>query len=349
MRATTLEWFLEAVPTRLNHPRVSAIVVIMQRLHEEDVSGVILEHKGVGLGYDHIMLPMRFDERRRCTTKLGYVDPREQEGELLFPDRFPVEVVDRDERQLGPFATAGQMQQSPVPRGGGLIKDDWWTLWPDEEYPPLDYIVSYLDTAYGEKQENDFSAMTTWGVFTVSNKAQITGAMTRDGTLQKIERVYAEGTANVILLHAWNKKLPFGELLELVAATGRKWKIDRLIIENKSVGPPIVSELRKSLSTEEYGITLDDPKGDKWGRLNAVQHLFSSGMVWAPDKAWAEMVIRQVGSFPKAKHDDLVDTVSGALGWLRKSGLLTRAPERLFEIEESKIFRGRAPAPLYPA
>lgn len=348
MRATTIEWFLEAVPTRLNHPRVSAIVVIMQRLHEEDVSGVILEHKGVGLGYDHVMLPMRYDARRPCTTRLGHSDPRTVEGELLFPERFPESVVDRDERQLGPYATAGQMQQSPAPRGGGLIKDDWWTLWPDDEYPPLDYVLGYLDTAYGEKQEGDYCAMTVWGVFTVQNKAQIDGAMTRDGTLQKIERRYAEGAANVILLYAWNKRLTFPELLELSIKTGRKWKLDRLMIENKTAGPSLAQELRTSLSTEEFGLTLDNITGDKWARLSAVQHLFSEGMVWAPDKGWAEEVIRQVGSFPKAKHDDLVDTVSGALGWLRRTGLLTRAPERLHQIEESKVYRSRAPMPLYP-
>ena len=204
MRATTIEWFLEAVPTRLNHPRVSSIVVIMQRLHEDDVSGVILEHNGVGLGYDHIMLPMRYDERRNCETKLGYSDPRETEGELLFPARFPEAVVDRDERQLGPFATAGQMQQSPVPRGGGLIKDDWWTLWTEAEYPPLDYVVAALDTAYGEKEDGDYCAMVVFGVFTIGNKAMVTSAVTRDGRRQEIDRTYVEGAPNIVMMHAWN-------------------------------------------------------------------------------------------------------------------------------------------------
>jgi len=349
MRATTLEWFLEAVPTRLNHPRTSAIVVIMQRLHEEDVSGVILEHKGVGLGYDHIMLPMRFDERRKCTTRLGYEDPRDVEGELLFPERFPESVVDRDERQLGPFATAGQMQQSPVPRGGGLIKDDWWTLWQDAEYPPLDYVVAALDTAYGEKEDGDYCAMIVFGVFTVNNKAMLTGALTRDGTLQRIERNYVEGAPNIIMMHAWNERLTFPQLLDKVIASSRKWKIDRLLIENKTAGAPLAQELRRALSTEEFALQLVNPRGDKWNRLSSVQHVFSEGMVWCPDKGWAEMVIRQVGSFPRGKHDDLVDCVSYALRWLRDSGMLTRAKERLYEIEESMIYRGPAPQPLYPA
>ena len=171
MRASTIDWFLEAVPTRLNNPDTSAIVVVMQRLHEGDVSGVILDKQ---LGYDHIMLPMRYDSRRAAPTKLGYEDPREDDGELLFPERFPLAVVDRDEKVMGPYATAGQFQQEPAPRGGGIIKDDWWQLWTEEAYPPCDFVVASLDTAYTTKEENDFSAMTIWGVFTSDSKAMPT-------------------------------------------------------------------------------------------------------------------------------------------------------------------------------
>ena len=138
VRTSTKTWFLEAVPTRLNNPKSSAIVVVMQRLHEEDVSGVILEKD---LGYDHIMLPMRYDPSRSMPTVLGYADPREMDGELLFPQRFPVEVVDRDEKAMGPYATAGQFQQTPEPRGGGIIKREWWQLWDHDVYPAMDYVV----------------------------------------------------------------------------------------------------------------------------------------------------------------------------------------------------------------
>ena len=107
MRASTIEWFLEAVPTRLNNPApvynddgeivkpASSIVVIMQRLNEGDVSGVILDKN---LGYEHLCLPMEFESDRRCETSIGFEDPREEEGQLLFPDRFPREVVERDKR-----------------------------------------------------------------------------------------------------------------------------------------------------------------------------------------------------------------------------------------------------------
>ena len=95
-------------------------------------------------------------------------------------------------------------------------------------------------------------------------------------------------------------------------------------------------------------VHLYDPKSiDKLGRLYSVQHLFAEGMVFAPGTQWAEQVIRQVASFPRGKNDDLVDTVSMALRHLRDLGLLTRSPERLAEINESKAHYGKPPPPLY--
>lgn len=117
--------FLEALPTRVNNER-SAIVVIMQRLHERDTSGLILDR---GLPYTHLMLPMRFEADRRCSTPF-YTDPRTKEGELLFPERFPEAQVAELEKTLGSYATAGQLQQRPVPRGGGLFKREWFQTIP---------------------------------------------------------------------------------------------------------------------------------------------------------------------------------------------------------------------------
>ncbi|WP_198929103.1 phage terminase large subunit [Rhizobium sp. AC27/96] len=118
-RLSTVRTFRESVPTRLNDPQRSAIVVVMQRLHETDVSGTIL---ALGLGYEHLMLPMEFEPERRCRTSIGFVDPRVEEGELLFPQRFPRVVVERDKIPLGSYAVAGQFQQRPSPRSGGLFQ-----------------------------------------------------------------------------------------------------------------------------------------------------------------------------------------------------------------------------------
>jgi predicted phage terminase large subunit-like protein len=118
-RLSTVRTFRESVPTRLNDPERSAIIVIMQRLHEGDVSGSILS---LGLGYEHLMLPMEYEPERQCRTKIGFVDPRNEDGELLFPERFPRHVVERDKIPLGSYAVAGQFQQRPAPRSGGMFQ-----------------------------------------------------------------------------------------------------------------------------------------------------------------------------------------------------------------------------------
>lgn len=120
-REAVLTWFREAVPTRLNDPATSAIIVIMQRLHEGDVSGEILAREAE---YTHLCLPMEFEPDRRCVTSIGFKDPRTEEGELLFPERFPRAVVDRDKATMGAYATAGQLQQLPAPRQGGMFAVD---------------------------------------------------------------------------------------------------------------------------------------------------------------------------------------------------------------------------------
>jgi predicted phage terminase large subunit-like protein len=355
-RATTTEWFLGALPTRMNHPKKSAIIVIMQRLHEEDVSGVILEHGGKGLGYDHVMLPMRYDPLRGHAapqgpiyTRLGYQDPRRDEGELIFPERFPQAYVDRLESTMGPYEVAGQHQQSPEPKGGGIIKDIWWQLWAAPEFPPMDYIIASLDTAYGVKQENDYSAVTVWGVFSVGVTAQMSRTQDRYGRTQAVTRQYTEGAPQIMLMDAWQERLAFPDLVKRVIATCKKAKVDTLIIENKAAGMSVAQELRRTLATEDFGVCLIDTKSlDKVARLYSVQHLFSEGMIWAPDKVYSETVIRQTSSFPKGKHDDLVDTVAHALRHLRDIGVLTRSAERIHAIEQAMRYAGKPPGPLYP-
>ena len=118
--------FRESVPYRINDPVKSAIVVIMQRLHVDDVSGII---EKLGLPYIKVILPMEFEEARRCVTPIAR-DPRRAEGELLFPKRFPREVVERDKISLGPNGVAGQLQQRPFLRGGAMFKLSWFNTVP---------------------------------------------------------------------------------------------------------------------------------------------------------------------------------------------------------------------------
>ena len=154
-RKTVLRVFSETVTTRLNSPERSAIVIVMQRLHEQDLSGHILERE---LGYEHLCLPMEFEADRRCITAIGFRDPREEDGELLFSARFPGEVVARDKRAMGELGTAGQFQQRPTPRGGGLFPTDRFVV---VDHPPeasaIAHSIRYWDKA-GTKDGGAFTA-----------------------------------------------------------------------------------------------------------------------------------------------------------------------------------------------
>jgi len=346
-RASTIEWFLEAVPTRLNKPLESAIVVIMQRLHEEDVSGVILDK---GLGYDHIMLPMRYDPGRAQPTVFGVEDPRTEDGELLFPARFPEAVLARDELAMGPYATAGQFQQSPEPRGGGIIKREWWQLWEQQSYPPFDYVIAAVDTAYTTKSENDPSAMTVWGVWKGGDQsAVVTRTMGADGQMAILNRQYKEEHPRCMLMYAWAERLELHELIERVQETMENYGVDKLLVENKASGYSVAQELRRVYGHDEFAVHLIDPKGlDKTARLYSIQHIFAEGLIFAPDRPWAETVINQAAQFPRGKHDDLVDTMSMALKHLREIGLLVRGAEWTAELDEGRMHTGAPPAPLYP-
>lgn len=125
-RNTAVRWFAETLYNRVNDVKTAKRVVIMQRVHELDVSGHILDT--LGHRWEKLILPMRFEEDRRCRTSIGFVDPRKEEGELLFPERFPPDELDELEEGMmssdGEYAVAGQMQQRPVPRGGGMFKVD---------------------------------------------------------------------------------------------------------------------------------------------------------------------------------------------------------------------------------
>ena len=345
---STIDWWDGTMSTRLNDPKTGAYIIIQQRLAEDDLTGHIIS-KDVG-EWTHLCLPMRYEADRSFITSIGWKDPRQIEGTLLWPERFGDKEVTSLERQLGPFASAGQLQQRPEPAGGGVIKRDWWKLWEEAAFPPMDFIVAALDTAYTVKTSNDYSAMTVWGIFTSETKTTNTRVIGADGRPLYNERTYADGAPKVMCMHAWQERLEFHDLIEKVSKTAKSLKIDRLIIENKAAGISVAQELRRLYGQEGFAVQLSDPKSqDKLSRLYSVQHLFADGMIFAPDRVWSEALITQVGQFPKGKHDDLVDTVSMSLRHLRDIGLLSRSSERMAELESMKIYPGKQEAALYPS
>jgi len=214
----------------------------------------------------------------------------------------------------------------------------------------MDYIVASLDTAYTTKTENDYSALSVWGVFYGDTTAQSNRLLGPDGRPMSNDRTYQEGAPKVMLMYAWQERLELHELVTKVAASCKKLKVDCLLIEDKAAGHSVAQEIRRIYGAEDFAVQLKNPGAqDKLARLYSVQHLFAEGIVYAPDMSWADKLITQTGQFPKGAHDDLVDTLSQALRHLRDMGLITRAPERLQELEDMKQFTGRPSAPLYPA
>jgi predicted phage terminase large subunit-like protein len=332
IRDGTIEWWDQSMSTRLNDPKTGAFIVIMQRLHENDLTGHILS-KDVG-NWTHLCLPMRFEPDRRCVTN-WFIDTRE-DNELLIPERFGEAEVTELEQKLGPFGAAGQLQQRPEPKGGGIIKRDWWVLWDETVsagegrtkaiFPDFEYIVASLDTAYTTKQENDYSALTIWGVWT--------------------DR---KGNRRIMLIYAWQDRLELSDLVAKVGDLCNKFKIDKLLIESKAAGISVAQEIRRLFSRENWGLQLIDPgRGDKVARTYAIQHLFSDGMIYAPDYEWAEKLISQAVSFPKGAHDDLVDSMTQALMHLRTVGFAQKPREIVAETTESMVYRPHRPSPLYP-
>lgn len=152
-REAVLLWFTEVVPTRVNDPDKSVIIIIMQRVHDRDVSGCILARE---LGYVHLMLPMEFDPERRCTTSIGFTDPREQDGGLLWKERMSSRVVDRDKEIMGEYAVASQFQQRPAPRGGGMFKRNWFEV--VDTTPETGQVVRAWDLAASETKRAAYTA-----------------------------------------------------------------------------------------------------------------------------------------------------------------------------------------------
>ena len=346
--ATTIEWWDGALSTRLNNAKTGAFVVIQQRLSEEDLTGHILS-KDVG-NWTHLCLPMRYEPERSFVTSIGWEDPRTEAGELLWPERFGEPEVEELEAKMGPWTAAGQLQQRPEPKGGGVIKREWWQLWEREKFPPMDYVMAALDTAYTTKTENDYSAMTVWGVFSGGDqKALATRVIGRDEeTISVIKRTYTQEHPKVMMIFAWQERLELHELVLKVSQTMKDFKVDKLLIENKAAGISVAQEIRRLYAHEDFAVQLYDPKSqDKLSRLYSVQHLFAEGLIYAPDRSWADQVITQVSTFPKGKHDDLVDTVSMGLRHMREIGLLSRGVEYTAEIEGQMEHIGSQPAPLY--
>lgn len=340
MREAVVNDYDQVLKNRVTDPQTSAEIIVMQRTHEGDLSGHVI---ATDSDFVHLCLPAEFEPSRHCWTHVNgeafWADPREKEGDLLWKERW-------DETALAPFKKnpytwAGQYQQRPSPKGGGIIKREWWRLWGDEDDPELlkaenqrfrkhptySYVIGVLDTAYTTKQQNDPSAMAIWGIFSDDR-----------------------GMPQVMLAYAWKERLIFPDLLKRVLVTGRKFQIDTLLIEDKTAGPPIAQSIQRNFIRESWTtqmLPINRSSGDKNARITNEQPAFIAGQVWAPNKIWANDFIDEVTVFPRGLHDECVDLTSMGLRWLRQNGLLD-TEEEVRAKEDSDRQRPTKRLPLYP-
>lgn len=283
--------FKESLPSRVINPSKSAIVVIMQRLHEQDTSGLILAGD---YGYEHLCLPMEFEPDRRCSTRIGFTDPRKKENQLLFPERFPREVVERDKAIMGSYATAGQFQQRPAPREGGIFRREWFKT-----------IAALPADIMRTVRAWDFAATEGAGDWTVGVKMH----KTRDGKFIIEAVLRFRGSAHAV-----------EQAVEQTAKLDGKKVAVRYPQDPGQAGKAQAEVLAKKLAG--YIFKYKQPTGPKHVRAGPLSASAEAGNVYLlvtgdpTADAWINPFLDEVCMFPAAKHDDQVDAAADAFSEL---------------------------------
>ena len=279
------QWFSHTLVSRLNDKSVGAIVVVMQRLHEDDFVGHIL-----GLDdWEVVSFPAiaQEDERHEVVTPHGTYIHHRAEGEALHPAREPLAVLEQIRRTIGTTHFAAQYLQSPTPPGGGMIKEAWFVRYDPGQLPKFDRIIQSWDTANKAKELSDYSVCTTWGV---------------------------KGN-HFWLLSVFRKRLEYPELKRAVREQAALHGADDIVIEDLGSGTQLIQEL---LAEGLSGVSAYRPKGEKVMRMHAQTAAIEGGLVHIPTQAhWLEDYLHELMVFPKGRYDDQVDSTSQALDWGR--------------------------------
>ena len=290
-RNATTRMFREGATNRLNDQERSAIVVVMQRLHEQDVSGTILK---LGMGYEHLMLPMEYEHGRNAPTSIGFIDPRQNDGDLLDPVRFPRKVVEDLKRDMGSYAFAGQYQQRPAPREGGMFKRRW--------FPTFGAVPADADrvrkwdlaaTEGGAGRDPDWTvgllmARDAIGFFYIEDVVRFRGS--------------ANDVEQAIINTAAQDRARYGEVqIHLSQDPGQAGKAQ-------------VGYLTRALAG--YSVKAERETGKKSVRAAPFAAQAEAGNVRIIDGAWNEAFLSEIEVFPTGAHDDQVDAASGAFDML---------------------------------
>lgn len=308
-------WYDETLYSRLNAKKTGVIIIVMQRLHLDDLVGHVLEKEG----WEVVSLPAIAEEEERHLIQglEGAWEQFRRPGEALHPDREDLETLGRMRASLGEYAFAAQYQQSPVPLGGGMVKAAWWACY--EEAPAsFDRIIQSWDTACKTTVSNDFSVCTTWGM--------------------KGKDLY--------LIDVLRRRMDFPDLKRAVVEQGMKHRPAIILIEDKVSGTSLIQQLKREGVRGVQGV---QPEGDKIVRLNTHLPWIEGGHVYLPKQApWLAEYRRELESFPISKNDDQVDSTSQALAWAQKNqwhgrGLILGGKRSV--IDDMASYVGRDPGP----
>lgn len=289
---SALQFFTEVLPTRINDPATSVMVCIMQRVHSRDVSGHILSQE---MGWDHLNLPMEYERTQHCVTSIGFEDWRRTEGELLWPERFPGDYLENELYPMlrswgGDFAIAGQMQQRPVSREGGMFKKKWFQVIEPHEVPEGGQLVRGWDLAATSKKQNPRAAYTA-GVL-----------MKLVGGVLYIMNVVRE-RKDEAQVETWIKTI--------VEADGMD------VIQDFPQEPAGAGKiLKKSLSIllEGYPIKFSPESGEKTNRAIPLATKGDIGLIRVVNGDWNDAYISEIALFPRGDYRDQVDASSRSYG-----------------------------------
>ena len=295
-REASIAFFKNTLQTRLNDPKKGAIIIIMQRLHENDLTGYILSEE---LGYEHLCLPAEAPKKTIVQFPISKKEIIREEGDILNPERYDKGTLSGLKKSMGSVQYAGQFQQTPAPAEGVIFKREWLgNFYKPSSAPYQPSIIQSWDMAFTKSE----------------GSAKVAGfVLGRQGS-------------NIYVRDLVNEKMSFTESVAAVRTLSGKWpKARAKVVENKANGPAIVDLLKKEIP----GMVEFNPKGSKEERAISVTPYFEAGNIWFPDPAthpWVHDLINDLLIFPKGTYKDTVDSLVQGILYLMDKPTMTGPP-----------------------
>jgi len=312
-RVRASEWVRQTMSSRRNDLSRDWEVAVGQRLHEADPYGEMIASGK----YEVLCLPSEYDPARRCVTSIGWADPRNEPGELLFRQLFPTAVIEQCKVDLGSYAYAGQHQQIPSPAGGGVLKRHWWRYWKPRgmSLPPVPVRLPsgelvQLDAI--ELPERFYEQLQSWDMaFKATNTSDYV-----------VGQVQASADAHRFVLDQVRGRWDMPGTVAAVRKLSEKWPyVTRKLVEDKANGPAVLQSLQGELT----GLIEVNPEGGKESRAHAVSPELEAGNWYLPHPLladWVDGFINECAAFPNGANDDQVDAwTQGALRMRGNRGL----------------------------